>query len=852
MLWLTIKGLLARKRRLFTTALAVTLGVAFMSGTLVLTDTIGKTFDDLFGNALANTDVQVRQVAAFEGVPGRDTSDQRGRVDASLIPVLKNVKGVAVAEGDIFGYARLLGGDGKPIGNPEMGAPTIGAPWSETELNPFRLVAGQAPKSDDEVIIDRKSANDGKLAVGDTTTVLVQAGPQKVRIAGIAKYGTADSPGGASFTMFRPAAAQRLIGTPGKFDAISLVAESGISQTELASRVRAVLPPGTEAVTGAVVTKENQSAMREAFAFFNTFMLIFAIVALLVGGFMIFNTFSITVAQRTRENGLLRALGASRRQVLASVLTEAVIVGIVASALGLAAGVVVAGGLRAMLAGFGMDIETGSVVFSASTVYVSVLAGLGVSVLAAISPARKAAKIAPIAAMNAEVTGSSGYGSKERVIVGLALLTVGVGSMLMALLGDVPNALAVVGLGVLAVFFGVSALGRTISLPLSRVLGAPLPRLRGAAGTLARENAMRNPKRTAASASALMIGVGLVGFITILASSTKASINAAIDRAVTGDLVVSSGTGFFGGIDAGFAKRLDSVPEVDSATGVRMGAAKIADKVEPVGAIDGRTGFQVIDVRPVAGRPQDMGRDTIAVYVDEAKEMQLKVGDQVKVLFKDTGEQVLRVAMIYGEDHPLTTQYLLSMDAYEANFLDRYDTQVYIKKAPNVSTAAALAAVQQVAKEYPGIKVLDQEGFKAQQGKQVDTVLGLVYALLTLAIIIALLGIGNTLALSIFERTRELGLLRAVGMTRAQLRKTIRWESVLIALQGTVLGLVIGIFFGWALVTALASQGVDQFTIPVVSLIVVAVIAALAGVAAAVSPSRRASKLNILQAIAHQ
>jgi putative ABC transport system permease protein len=316
--------------------------------------------------------------------------------------------------------------------------------------------------------------------------------------------------------------------------------------------------------------------------------------------------------------------------------------------------------------------------------------------------------------------------------------------------------------------------------------------------------------------------------------------------------VVNAGSGFFGGVDAGFAKRLDSVPEVESATGVRMGGAKIAGTVERIGAIDGRTGFQVIDVQPVDGRPQDMGRDTIAVHADKAKELQLKVGDQLTVLFKDSGEQVLRVAMIYGENQPLTTQYLLSMDAYEANFLDRYDAQVYIKKAPGVSTAAALAAVEQVAKEYPGIKVLDQEGFKAQQGQQVDTVLGLVYALLTLAIVIALLGIGNTLALSIFERTRELGLLRAVGMTRAQLRRTIRWESVLIALQGTALGLVIGIFFGWALVTALADQGIDQFTIPVVNLIVVAVIAALAGVVAAIAPSRRASKLNILQAIAHQ
>jgi putative ABC transport system permease protein len=454
--------------------------------------------------------------------------------------------------------------------------------------------------------------------------------------------------------------------------------------------------------------------------------------------------------------------------------------------------------------------------------------------------------------MHAEVTGSSGYGSKERVMVGLALLTIGVASMLFALLGDVPNTLAVVGAGVLAVFFGVSALGRTISLPLSRVLGAPLPRLRGAPGALARQNAMRNPKRTAASASALMIGVGLVGFITILASSTKASINAAIDRSVTGDLVVNAGSGFFGGVDAGFAKRLDSVPEVDSATGVRFGAGKFADKVERIGAIDGRSGFDVIDVQPVDGRPQDMGRDTIAVYVDKAKELHLKVGDQLKVLFKDSGEQVLRVAMIFGEDQPLTTPYLLSMEAYDANFSDRYDAQVYVKKAPGTTTAAALAAVEQVAKGYPGVKVLDQAGFKAQQGKQVDTVLGLVYALLALAVIIALLGIGNTLALSIFERTRELGLLRAVGMTRAQLRKTIRWESVLIALQGTALGLVIGVFFGWALVTGLSDQGVDQFDIPVTSLAVVAILAAVAGVVAAIGPSRRAAKLNILQAIAQQ
>ncbi|HEX6596905.1 MAG TPA: FtsX-like permease family protein [Acidimicrobiales bacterium] len=849
---LTFKSLLARKRRLITTALAVTLGVAFMAGTLVLTDTIGQTFDDLFGNAYANTDVQVRQVASFEGPDGFDTADQRGRVDASIIPSLLAIDGVATAEGDIFGYARLLAKDGDPIGRPDMGAPTIGSVWSETELNPFRIVAGQAPRADDEVVIDRKSANDGKLAVGDTTRVLVQAGPQEIRIAGIAKYGTADSPGGASFVLFRSSVAQRLLAEPGKFDSISLIAEPGISQGELAARVRAALPEGTEAVTGAVVTEENQDAMREAFSFFNTFMLVFAIVALLVGAFMIFNTFSITVAQRTRENGLLRALGASRRQVLLAVLLEALVVGALASLLGLAGGVVVAGGLQSMLAGFGLDIPTGGVVFKPSTVYTSVIAGMGVTLVAAVSPARKAAKIPPIAAMHAEVTGSTGYGSKERVMVGLLLLVAGVSSMLIALFGDVSNTLALLGIGVLAVFFGVSALGRTVSLPLSRFLGAPLPRLRGASGILARENAMRNPKRTAASASALMIGVGLVGFITILASSTKASINAAIDRSVTGDIVVTSGSGFFGGMDPGFAQRLNDVPEVGSATGVRMGPARVGDNVERIAAIDGVTGFEIIDVKPLQGAPQDLGRDGIAVYKDAADDEGLSVGDEVRVLFKDTGEHVLRVAMIFGEDQPLTTPYLLTTEGYETYFADAYDAQVFVKKAPGTSTAAALAAVERVADEYPGTKVFDQAGFKAEQGKQVDTILGLVYALLALAVVIALLGIGNTLALSIFERTRELGLLRAVGMTRAQLRRTIRWESVLIALQGTVLGLVIGVFFGWALVAGLEDQGIERFDIPVGAMVMVAVLAAMAGVAAAIGPSRRAAKLNVLQAIANQ
>ena len=430
------KGLLGHKFRFVATALAVTLGVAFMAGTLVLTDTIRATFDNLFADVYQGTDAVVRAQAAFEGGPP-GAGVQRGRVDASLVDRLRRVDGVAAAEGDVGGYARLVGRDGKALGNPATGAPTIGLSWTDNAaLNTFTLVSGTAPSRDDEVVIDRKSARDAGLSVGDTTTVLVRGPPQRVRIAGIARFGTADSPGGATIVAFRRAAAQRLVGEPGKYDTVSVLAAHRVSQDELVSRLSKVLPPGTEALTGAAITAETQSEMAKAFRFFDTFMLIFAVIALLVGSFMIFNTFSITVAQRTRENGLLRALGASRRQVLGSVLLEAAAVGVLASLLGIAGGFAVALGLKGLLAVVGLDIPTGSVVFTPATAVISFAVGVGVTVLAALSPARKAAKVPPVAAMQEGVTGSTGYGSKQRVMVGAAVLGLGLAALLLGLFRD--------------------------------------------------------------------------------------------------------------------------------------------------------------------------------------------------------------------------------------------------------------------------------------------------------------------------------------------------------------------------------------------------------------------------------
>jgi putative ABC transport system permease protein len=534
--------------------------------------------------------------------------------------------------------------------------------------------------------------------------------------------------------------------------------------------------------------------------------------------------------------------------VLGSVLIEAVIVALIASLVGLVAGLAVAGGLKALLAGFGFDIPGGSLVVTPRTVLVSLIVGVVITVVAALSPARKAGKVPPVAAMRDVAVGSTGYGSKLRMVVGGVVLGLGVLSLLAGLFSGGSGALPLVGLGALLVFFGVAILGRTIALPLSRAIGALLPRLRGITGTLARENAMRNPKRTAATASALMIGVGLIGFISVFAASTKTSFNATIDKAFTGDFVIDSGTAGTGGLDPGLAARLNDLPEVKAAAGVRMDAAQISGSATQVLGVDPATAFDVIDVQPLQGNPADLTGNSIAVYKDVADTDNLAIGDTVPVVFKDTGPQQLKVAMIYGENQP-AGDYLLGIDTYQTNFANQYDAFVFIDKADGVSTADAQAAIDNVAKDYPGADVRDRAGFKKELSKPVDQLLSLIYVMLLLAIFIALLGIANTLALSILERTRELGLLRSVGMTRPQLRSSIRWESVIIAIQGTVLGLAIGLFFGWALVRALSDEGIDRFQVPWLTLAIVLVLAGLAGVLAAVLPARRAAKLDVLRAI---
>jgi putative ABC transport system permease protein len=843
----SLRNLIGHKMRLVTTGLAVVIGVAFLAGTLVLKDTMTKTFDDLFAGVYETTDALVRAEGQFDDPSGFGV--QRGRIDASLLDEIRDVEGVAAAEVDLYGYAQLVKKDGKVLGNPQNGPPTIGGNWYESEaLNVWTLIDGRAPVADDEIVIDKKSAELTGYVPGDTVTVVVMGPPQQVRISGIAQFGEGASTGGATFVLFTRATAEKLVGEPGKVDAIPIAAADGVSQRELVDRLEAILPDGVEALTGAEITEENQDAIQQGLSVFNTFMLVFAFVALFVGAFIVFNTFFITVAQRTRENALLRAIGASRPQVLASVLIEAVGVGLVASVLGLFGGVGVAAGLKGLLVALGFDLPVTGIVFTTQTAVFALIAGMTVTLVAAISPARKAGKVPPIAAIQDLTTGSTGYGSKERIIVGAMIVVLGAVLLVYGLFGDASNALPLVGLAATLVFFGVTVLGRTIALPLSRVIGWPIHRGRGIAGHLARENAMRNPKRTAATASALMIGVGLVSFITIFASSTKASISDVIDERFLGDFAITSpamaGTG---GLDPALGDRLNDLPEVDVAGGIQVRAAMVNGSPYQLLAVDPES-TQIFDVEPLEGSPEALGPNEIGVFQDVAKKENLSIGDKVPVVFTQTGEQELTVALIYGENMP-AGDWVVGTPVFEKNVAERFDFQVFVRKAPDVTAAEAMAAVQKVVDEYPGANLLDQTEYKQEQSKFVDQMLGLIYALLALAIVIALLGIGNTLALSILERIRELGVLRAVGMTRQQLRSAVRWESVIIAVQGTAIGLLVGVFFGWALVTALGDEGITTFDIPITSLAVVVLLGALAGVAASVLPARRAARIDVLRAV---
>jgi len=845
----TIKSLLARKLRLGLTALAVVLGVGFMAGTYVLTDTMNKAFDDVFAVANSGTDVVVRAESSFEpgpgGGPGGGGAAERNPVPEHLLPLVQATDGVRSVDGEVTGFAQLVDpATNETIGT--VGPPNIGTSWSPGST-PLTVREGEPPTAGSDVAIDAATAEGYGLEVGREIQILFTGPPRTFTISGIIGFGDADNLAGATLAVFELQTAQEVLDRVGEYDSLQVVAEEGVSPIELRNRVALRLPEGFEAVTGATAAAQDAEELQEALGFFQTALLVFAFVALFVGAFIIFNTFSIIVAQRTRELALLRALGASGRQVMVSVLLEAAVIGVVASAIGVGAGVLIAIGLQAMLEAFGIDLPSTSTQLLPRTVIASIAVGSLITLVSAVVPARRASRVAPIQALRDGMP-AGGATLRWRVITGVAITAAGVAALLFGLFGGASNAAALVGLGAAITFIGAAALAPLVARPLAGAIGWPLPVL-GLPGKLGRENAMRNPRRTAATAAALMIGLGLVSFVAVFGASLRSSASVALDETLKADFILSTGT--FTPFSAQVARDLERAPDLAAVSPFRQGQIRVDDKLDFAAGIDPATWGQVATVDMVAGELGSVGGDEILVYRPVAESNGWSVDETIPVEFARTGVTELRVAGIFG-DNRLLGNYAVSIETYEANFREQLDIIVFVKANDGVPIGQAREAVESAVAQFPNIEVNDQAEFKEQQAAFIDQLLALVSALLGLAILIALFGIVNTLSLSIFERTRELGLLRAVGMTRRQVRSMIRWESVIIAVLGAVLGVVIGLLFGWAMQQALVDTGVTRLAIPPVQLAIYVAIAGVAGVLAAITPARRAARLNVLEAIAYE
>jgi putative ABC transport system permease protein len=664
-------------------------------------------------------------------------------------------------------------------------------------------------------------------------------GPKRdVTITGLVGFKNTDSIAGATLLAFDAPTAQAIAGTPGTWSTLSIAADRGVSDPQLRDRIAAVLPQGTEALTIQQSTSKDSKDLKQGLSFFNTFLLAFAGISLFVGAFLIFNTFSMLVAQRTRELALMRALGASRGQVTRSVLLEALVVGFVSSIGGFGAGIAVAVGLRRLLGALGIDLPGGATVIELRTFVVCMVVGVGVTALAALVPARKAARIAPVQAMR-ESGPAEERSLVRRTSVGAGFLVLGIGSLV---LGLTDGQLSLVGLGAALSFIGITVISPLFARPVVGVLGWPFAKL-GVPGALGRGNAMRSPRRTSSTAAALMIGLALVAAISTLGASAKKSVTHIVATSLGADYIVH--TKQFDGFSPDVATALTGQPGLEAVSAFRQGEAKIgkAGKVSVQG-VDPTTLEEVLKLTVLQGDLSHLGTTQLAVSQGELSNLGLKLGDTVPVLWAKTGSHPLTIGAVYDENQ-LAGGYLINDQTYNANITDKRLVVIAIK----TSGSQARATIERSVREFPNVQVQDAAQFVKSQGKQIDTLLNAITGLLVLSVLIAVLGIINTLALSVVERTRELGLLRAVGLQRRQLRRMIRCESVVISLYGALLGVVVGLAFGYALVSSLHDQGITEFAVPYTRIVVVLVVAALGGVIAAALPARRAAKLNVLEAV---
>jgi putative ABC transport system permease protein len=890
MLRVALKNLFARKFRLVLTSLAVVLGVAFMAGTFVLTDTIGKVFDELFADVNRGVDVAVRSRPSFDETAGGPGSQEvREPVPESLLGTVRDVDGVAAAEGGVSGYALVakIGKGGEPEDAVQpSGAPTIGVAWGPNRrLNQAfggdgTPEIGHRPRAPDQVAIDestaeeagisddavRRCASQGRCGGARAQVVFLQHPPEAFDVVAVFRFGTVGNLAGATLAAFDTPTAQEVMNRLGQFDEIRIAAEPGVSQLALERRVRdavRALPDGRsyQVLTGEELAQDTSDEIRENLSFFNTFLLVFAFIALFVGAFIIYNTFSIIVAQRARELGLLRALGASGQQVTTSVALEALAVGLLSSILGLGFGILVAIGLEAAMRAIGFDLPSRAPVIATRTIVVSLVVGTLITLVSALAPARRAARVAPMAALRTDASlPSSG---RRRFTIGGAFAVLGVVLVVLGLVGSADwfpgGTAAAVGVGAALVFVGIAMLSPIIAVPVARVVGWLPARLRGMSGRLARENATRNPRRTASTAAALMIGIAIVAVVAIFGASVKTTLRDVLASDLKAEFSLGSEAGFAPiPPEAAQAVRDDAALRGSVVTEWRFGQFELDGSTEPVLGVNTNLD-RTLDVDADPGAIDRWRQEGGFLLFEDAYDdlpAAAKRANELEVRFPDMprGETApVPIAGVFHEKGATGNDYLLAMRDYQAHYgaVDLGDVFVSVKLPSGMSLAEGRRELERVLTVFPSVEIQDQEEFREAQESQINQFLNLMYVLLALAVFIALIGIANALALSIFERTHELGLLRAVGMTRPQLRRMVRYEAVIIAVFGTLLGLVLGVAFGMAMVQALSSEGIS-LGIPVGQLVVFVILAGLAGLLAGVWPARRAARLDVLDAISHE
>jgi putative ABC transport system permease protein len=852
MLALTLRGVVARKMRAFLTGLAVFLGVAMIAGTLMLTDSVNNSFDNIFSESNSGVDVSIKTKETIE--------DSRGAAppafDAGVLESVQAVDGVAEAAGGIFDpTVSVLDEKGKRVGTP--GPPHFAISVVPDRFSPWNYSEGRPPESADEMAIDNFTAEREGWKVGDRVRVAGTGAANAYTISGIARWGSGVELLGASLAILTLPEAQRLTGKQSRFDQITIAAEEGVSPEELKLAIQRAVPASLEALTGEENAAEESQGFKEGFGIISSALLGFGLIALFVGGFIIFNTFSITVAQRTREFGMLRTLGAHRRQVLGAVLLEAAIIGLVASALGILGGIGFVAGIIALFKAFGLDIPSSGLVISPSTVLIALLVGVLVTIVASLAPARRATRVTPLEALR-EPGGSSRL-SRRRTLVALVLLVLAAFSIVWGMLatGSFSSAFVFLGPGILLLFLAVALLSSRLIGPLSALIGWPLERFGGVPGMLACENTQRNKSRTATTAAALMIGLALVVFVATFASALNKSLEEALGRQFASDLVLSNSDGFTR-IPTETAEAVRGIEGVAVVSPVAGGDARVqgVSGTQAVSGLDPESVVHVYNLDWHDGSDAtlaDLGASGAIIEAGWGDDNDIAIGDVIR-LTTPTGTEISYTVRGSVRDKAklLLSTFAVPRDNLLRNFGVDGDSFTLVGFTEGADPDAVRARIdRELAAAFPTVESRSRAEVEADSRQQVNQVLVLIYALLGLSILIAIFGVVNTLILTIHERTREIGMLRAIGTSKRQVRRMIRYESVITAMIGAIIGAGLGLVLAVISVQVLSSEGL-VLSIPYPLIVTLLLLAAVAGVAAAIAPARRASKTNIIEALLYE